>query len=205
MIEKHIDTVIFDFGGVLINIDYQRTIDAFKEFGIVDFEDRYSQAAQSSLFNDFEIGKISPQRFINELLSSLPVGISANRVVKAWNAMILDVPITAVEILRSLQGKYRLFLLSNTNGIHIPKAMSEWEKVSSDSFTDQFERTYYSHEIGMRKPNREIFDFICDENAIVRENALFIDDSIQHVLGAREAGLNALHLTSDVSLASVFS
>ena len=205
MIDKGIDTIIFDFGGVLINIDYQRTIDAFKDFGMLDFEERYSQAAQSTLFNDFETGKISTQRFINELLQNLPAGISANRVVSAWNAMILDVPPAAVELLKSLQGSYRLFLLSNTNEIHIPKAMNEWIKVSQDSFDAQFERVYFSHQIGMRKPNRDIFDFVCSENGIDPNKALFLDDSIQHVLGARAAGLNAIHLTSETPLTSVFS
>lgn len=205
MIEKQIDTIIFDFGGVLINIDYQRTIEAFKEFGMSDFEERYSQAAQSTLFNDFETGKISAQRFINELLPSLPSGISANRVVNAWNAMILNVPIESVELLSSLQGAYRLFLLSNTNEIHIPKAMREWDKVASEPFVEQFERIYYSHEIGMRKPNREIFDFVCTENKIDPSKALFLDDSIQHVLGARAAGLHAIHLTDETPLSSVFS
>ena len=205
MIDKQIDTLIFDFGGVLINIDYQRTIDAFKDFGMLDFEERYSQAAQSTLFNDFETGKISTQRFINELLQNLPAGISANRVVKAWNAMILDVPPASVELLKSLQGRYRLFLLSNTNEIHIPKALNEWSKVSHESFSEQFERVYYSHEIGMRKPNRDAFDFVCSENGIDPSKALFLDDSIQHVLGARAAGLHAIHLTSETPLLSVFS
>lgn len=205
MIDKQIDTIIFDFGGVLINIDYQRTIDAFKDFGMLDFEERYSQAAQSTLFNDFETGKISTQRFVNELLQNLPTGISANRVVKAWNAMILDVPLASVELLKSLQGSYRLFLLSNTNEIHIPRAMAEWSKVSQDSFESQFERVYYSHQIGMRKPNREVFEFVCSENTIDPSKALFLDDSIQHVLGARAAGLHAIHLTSETPLASVFS
>jgi glucose-1-phosphatase len=205
MIDQQIDTLIFDFGGVLINIDYQRTIDAFKDFGMLDFEERYSQAAQSTLFNDFETGKISTQRFINELLQNLPAGISANRVVQAWNAMILDVPTASVDLLKSLQGSYRLFLLSNTNEIHLPKAMNEWSKVSQESFDAQFERAYYSHQIGMRKPNRDIFDFVCTKNAIDPKTALFLDDSIQHVLGARAAGLHAIHLTSDKPLSSVFS
>ncbi len=205
MIDKQIDTIIFDFGGVLINIDYQRTIDAFKEIGMVDFEERFSQAAQSTLFNDFETGKLSTQRFINELLQNLPAGISANSVVKAWNAMILDVPLASVKLLKSLQGSYRLFLLSNTNEIHIPRAMSEWRKVSQESFSEQFERVYYSHEIGMRKPNRDVFDFVCLENHIDPRKALFLDDSIQHVMGARAAGLNAIHLSAETPLISVFS
>lgn len=205
MIKKNIDTIIFDFGGVLINIDYHRTIEAFKELGIEDFEERYSQADQGSLFTDLEVGKISTQGFVNDLLRSLPSGTSPNKVVHAWNAMILDVPKSTVDLLKSLQGKYRLFLLSNTNEIHIPKAMSEWKKTSKDDFYDCFEHVYLSHEMGLRKPNEEIFRRVCVEQNIQPENALFIDDSAQHIIGARKIGLNTFHLTSEIALSSLFS
>lgn len=205
VINENIDTVIFDFGGVLINIDYHKTIEAFKELGITDFEERYSQADQSSLFSDFEIGKISAQRFVNDLLHFLPSGISPNKVVHAWNAMILDVPTSTVDLLASLQGKYRLFLLSNTNEIHIPKALIEWEKSSKVEFYDCFEYVYLSHEMGLRKPDEEIFSRVCREQSIQPENALFIDDSEQHLIGARKIGLNTFHLTPDIELSSLFS
>ena len=205
VIKEHIDTIIFDFGGVLINIDYHRTIDAFKSLGLEDFEERYSQANQSSLFNDFETGKLSTQRFVNELLDFLPAGTSPNQVVQAWNAMILDVPTSAVDVLQSLQGKYRIFLLSNTNEIHIPKALNEWNKVTTVDFYDCFDHVYLSHEVGMRKPNEEIFQFVCREQSIVPENALFIDDSAQHLVGAQKAGLQTYHLTNQASLSELFS
>lgn len=205
MIKENIDTIIFDFGGVLINIDYHKTIEAFKDLGIEDFEERYSQASQSSLFNDLEVGNISAQRFVNELLPLLPAGTSPNQVVRAWNAMILDVPARSVELLKSLQGKYRLFLLSNTNEIHIPKALNEWRKTTDIEFYDCFEHVYLSHEMRMRKPNEEIFQRVCEEQSIRPENAVFIDDSLQHIVGAGKVGLNTVHLTPDMSLYSLFS
>ncbi|MDG1332347.1 MAG: HAD family phosphatase [Crocinitomicaceae bacterium] len=205
MIQENIDTIIFDFGGVLINIDYHKTIDAFKDLGIEDFEESYSQADQTSLFSDLEIGKISAQRFVNDLLHFLPNGTSSNKVVHAWNAMILDVPKSGIDLLQRLKGKYRLFLLSNTNEIHIPKALAEWKKTSEVNFYDCFDHVYLSHEMGMRKPNAEIFERVCQEQNIKPENALFIDDSAQHIKGATKVGLNTVHLTSDVSLVSLFS
>ncbi len=205
MVQENIDTIIFDFGGVLININYHLTIDAFKKLGIEDFEERYSQADQSSLFNDLEVGNISAQRFVNELLHFLPSGTSPNQVVHAWNAMLLDVPKSAVDVLTSLKGKYRLFLLSNTNEIHIPKALVEWKKTTEVDFYNCFDHVFLSHEMGLRKPNKEIFERVCLEQNIQPENALFIDDSPQHLLGAKDVGLNTFHLTSDVELASLFS
>lgn len=205
MMAENIDTIIFDFGGVLINIDYQLTASAFKELGMIDFDDRFSQAQQTTIFNDFETGKISSQRFINGLLDYLPAGTSPNQVVRAWNAMILDVPKASVDLLESLQGNYRIFLLSNTNEIHIPKALNEWKKVSEIDFYSQFENVFLSHEIGLRKPDEEIFHYVCEKATINRNTTLFIDDSIQHILGARKAGLTAYHLSSDMELSSLFS
>lgn len=205
MIQENIDTIIFDFGGVLINIDYHKTINAFRELGIEDFEERYSQADQTSLFNDLEVGKISGQRFVNELLNFLPKGTSPNQVVHAWNAMLLDVPISGIDLLQELKGRYRLFLLSNTNEIHIPRALMEWQKTSDIDFYSCFDHVYLSHEMGMRKPNEEIFERVCHEQNIQAENALFIDDSGQHIEGAKNVGLNTVHLTSDLSLVSLFS
>ena len=205
VIAEHIDTIIFDFGGVLINIDYQRTIAAFQELGIVDFEERYSQAEQKAPFNEFEVGKISSQCFINEMLQYVPAGISANKVVHAWNAMILDVPLAVVELLMSLQGKYRIFVLSNTNEIHLPKALAEWKKTTDIDFYSCFEQVYLSHEIGLRKPDEAIFRYVCEQQSIIPANAVFIDDSIQHIEGARKVGLNTVHLLDQISLSSFFS
>ena len=201
----HIDTVIFDFGGVLINLDYALTIDRFKALGIDDFESLYSQASQSNLFDDLETGKISQQRFINGLLDFLPPGTTPNKVVSAWNAMILDVPESSIDLLLKLRGKYRLFMLSNTNEIHISKAYAEWAKTSSHSPSDLFEKVYLSHTLGMRKPHPSTFQHVCNEQGLTPSKTLFIDDSLQHIEGAKKIGLNTFHLTSQASLEGLFS
>lgn len=200
-----IEAVIFDFGGVLINLSYQKTIDAFVDLGINNFEELYSQANQENLFDDFETGKVSAQFFVNRLLDYLPNSTTPNKVVAAWNAMILDVPQSTVDLLTSLQNKKRLFMLSNTNEIHIPKAFNEWSKVSSKMPEDLFEKVYLSHLINMRKPNKEIFKFVCDENNLDPKKTLFIDDSIQHIEGAQSIGLNTYHLKEMSELNQLFS
>jgi FMN phosphatase YigB (HAD superfamily) len=205
MIKHDVEAIIFDFGGVLLNIDYNRTIEAFRALGISDFDSLYSQANQTRIFDRFEIGEISTQAFINGLLDHLPSGTSPNHVVHAWNAMILDVPESVVSLLESLQGKYRLFLLSNTNAIHIPLAMAKWSEVASADFNSCFEKVHLSYEMGMRKPNVEIFEAVCKEHGLTPSKTLFIDDSIQHIEGARQLGLQTIHLTPDRSLSSVFS
>ncbi len=199
------ENIIFDFGGVIINIDYQATIDAFKKLGISDFDALYSQAAQSDLFDAIETGRISPQQFINGVLNLLPQGTTPNQVVHAWNAMILDIPKERIDYLIELKQTHDIYLLSNTNSIHIDKALREWNATSGVDIHTVFQKVYLSHEMGMRKPNPEIFTRVCSEQELDASNTLFIDDSIQHIHGAREAGLSAYHLLPHESIQSVLS
>ena len=205
MIDEKIRNIIFDFGGVIINIDYKATIEAFKKLGIDNFDELYSQANQSNLFDDIETGKISPQHFINGLLKLLPNGISPNQVVHAWNAMLLDIPKSRIELLQELSAKYHIFLLSNTNSIHIDAALRTWNKISDEPIESVFETVYFSHVIGMRKPNVEIFDYVCEKHELNTKETLFIDDSIQHIEGAKRSGLQTLHLTGGLDIQDVFS
>jgi HAD superfamily hydrolase (TIGR01509 family) len=200
-----IKALIFDLGGVLINLDYGKTAHAFEELGVNDFSDLYSQASQTELFSDFETGKISAQRFINELLIYLPKGTSPNKVVRAWNEMILDVPLKSIKLLENLNKIYPVILLSNTNELHVPVVRKEWAKVTDLPMEHYFQKIYFSHEIGMRKPNQEIFSEVCKRENITPENTLFIDDTLQHIEGAKKSGLMVRHLTDIEMLDQLFS
>jgi putative hydrolase of the HAD superfamily len=199
------DVLIFDLGGVLIRLDYKRTTHAFEQLGIEQFEMLYNQAAQTDVFDRFETGKISSMQFINSLLSYLPEGTTANQVVHAWNAMILDVPKERIQLLNQLRHTHQVFLLSNTNDLHMPLVRREWAKVSSKPMEHFFEKMYLSYTLGMRKPEVNTFLHVCHENGIDPENALFIDDSIQHIEGARKAGLQVHHLLGFDQLDALFS
>ncbi len=202
---ENFDAIIFDLGGVIINLDYERTTKAFVELGLLNFKEVYSQLAQNSLFDDFETGRISAPHFINKLLPLLPKGTSPNQVVAAWNAMILDFPKQKIELLSKLKNKYRVFLLSNTNEIHMVKVKREWKKVSEDPMEEYFETIFLSHEMGMRKPDPQIFSTVCERKGLNPKKTLFIDDSPQHIEGAKSVGLKTIHLTNSEDLYSVFS
>ena len=206
MIKAGIKTIIFDYGGVIINIDYQATIDAFNEIGTMGFEEMYSQASQSNLFNQIETGKISGQYFINQLLDYLPAGTSPNQVVSSWNAMIKDVPLDRIELLLRLKSEgYTIILLSNTNEIHIELANRRWQLAYDQPPKEVFDAVYYSHEVNLRKPNKEIFEFVCEKHQLIPSEILFIDDSIQHIEGAQSIGINAILLQKNQSIHDVFS
>ena len=199
-----IKNIVFDFGGVLIDINYQSTINAFKDLGIVDFEALYSQAEQQDLFNKFETGKISSQYFINQLLDKIGKGFSPNVVVKAWNEMLGAIHqdnILAVEKLKSFG--YKIFLLSNTNDIHIEVAFNRWDKLPLTPPNELFNHIFLSQELGMRKPDDEIFQFVLGEISAKPEEVLFIDDSMQHVKTAQKMGFQT-HLLENIDSLSTF-
>lgn len=189
------DTIIFDLGGVVINLNYHKTTSAFEALGLGNFGEMYSQAAQSGLFDEFEKGKVSSPYFVNKLLDYLPKGTSANQVVQAWNEMILDFPIENLNLLSELKNSHRTFLLSNTNEIHIQKVHQHLQLVSEHkTLNPYFEKVYFSSDIKMRKPDSEIFEFVLQENNLNPTKTLFIDDTEQHILGAQKVGIQTYHL-----------
>jgi putative hydrolase of the HAD superfamily len=197
--------IIFDLGGVLIDLDYQKTIDAFVQLGMNNFETIYSQAAQQKLFSDYETGQISTQYFINQLLPFLKPGTSPNKVVEAWNKMILTVPTQKIALLEKLKTDFPLFLLSNTNELHVPVVRKEWAKVTDKPMESFFNTIYFSHELHQRKPDISIFETVCLRENLEPKTTLFIDDSIQHIEGAASMGLQTYHLKESSDLYQFFS
>lgn len=200
---KHI---LLDLGGVIINLDYSKTTEAFKKLGLENFDALYTQFAQSNLFDDYETGQISTQHFVNKLLSSLPPGTSPYQIVNAWNAMILDIPQQRINLLLNLrnQGK-KLYMLSNTNEIHYQKVKRIWKASLDSQPSDYYDRIFLSHEMGMRKPDVSTFEAVLNELDLSADEVLFIDDSIQHILGAQAVGIKCVHLTPDLEFTQLFS
>ncbi len=189
-----IKNIILDLGGVLLNIDYSLTINKFKSLGIKNFETLYTQAQQNQLFDQFEKGEIGSNAFLNELNKLLP-SLSQSEIVAVWNEMLLDFPAQHFTYLLELKEKYNTVLLSNTNPIHLDHFHQKLKSVYNiDSLSTFFNNTYFSFEMGMRKPDVEIFQKVCSLENFDPKTTLFIDDTIQHVEGAKAAGLNAFHL-----------
>lgn len=192
---KGFTAIIFDLGGVILNIDYHLTKEAFEKLGIEDFDVIYSQAKQTDIFDKLETGKISAQHFINKMLDFLPAGTSPNAVVKAWNAMLLDLPKVRLDLLSSLKQKYTTLLLSNTNEIHVDAFHAIIQQQHGlKNLENFFDTAYYSNELGRRKPDVDTFTHLCEIHQLNPSSTLFIDDSIQHIEGAKKAGLLAYHL-----------
>ncbi len=189
---KDIKNIIFDLGGVIINLDIPKTIAEFNRLSDVPFEEIYTQAQQSEIFNQFDKGLISDFEFFNKLKGELRYQGKDEALLKAWNAMLLDVPAHRLDLLVQLKPLYKTFLLSNTNKTHITAFEAElYQRHGVKDFSDYFEEVFYSCRMSMRKPDAEIFQHVLTKHNLVPEQTIFIDDSIQHVKGAGQCGIRS--------------
>lgn len=193
--------IIFDLGGVILNLDYKLTEKAFIEAGITDFPKRYSQLQQTDLFDRLETGRIGQDEFVAALQALSPMPITEQQVLDAWNALLLDFPLRRLQILQQLRLYHDLFLLSNTNEIH--EACFNDILMRAHGMPNLgvfFDRIYLSHRVGMRKPMPELFERVISENGLQRAHTLFIDDSPQHIAAARACGIQAIHLEPGMTI-----
>ncbi len=192
---QHIKNIIFDLGGVIINLDTNRTIAEFNKLSYMPFEALYTQAAQSSLFDNFDKGLISTEEFFYTIRKEIRYDGPDHELLRAWNAMLLDVPERRLDVLVKMKQNYNTFLLSNTCEPHIAAFEHDlYIEHGVKNFNDYFDEVYYSCRMGMRKPDKEIFEFVLKHNDLKPEDTVFIDDSIQHVKGAGECGISAFLL-----------
>ena len=183
-----IDTIIFDFGDIFINLDKEATPLALKNLGLKEWNSNLD-----ALNLDFEKGKISETEFILGFQNYIP-NASIHQIREAWNAILLDFPLYRLEFLQMLSQKYRLFLLSNTDSIHIERFQHKAGISFYRDFYQCFEKVYFSFELGMRKPDPAIFEFLIKEHNLLPKNTLFVDDNLQNIESAEKLGLQVWHL-----------
>ena len=189
--------IVFDYGGILIDLDYDiavRNLTRLSERS--DASNIYSKSKQLPFFSSYEKGNINCDEFLSKLMSHLDIPAKKKEETKeAWNSMILDLHQERVNFIRELRKSKRLFILSNINQLHEDYVDSYLEKNESvKDFYSLFEKVYFSHHLGFRKPEPEIFEYILNDSQLKKEETFFIDDSPQHVEGARSVGLTAYHL-----------
>jgi glucose-1-phosphatase len=183
--------IIFDLGGVLLNIDYKRTATAFAALEAHQFDQFYSQTTANRLFEDLETGNISEEDFYKTMQNFCRPNTSFEEIKLAWNAILLDFRIESMAYLKKLQPHYNLYLLSNTNHIHhqaFEKLLQQ--QIGDISLTEYFNAAYFSHEIKRRKPYESTYRFILEKLNIKGSETLFIDDSPINIPGAQAAGIH---------------
>lgn len=192
---QNIDNIIFDLGGVILTLDMPRAEQKFTELGVKNYNELFRSGNVSSFFEDYEVGAIDNKTFLNSLrdLSGLP--LTDGQLIDAWNSMLGIFPKERIELLNNLKSKYRLFLFSNTNAIHLDKFRDMYaDTFNGKKFDDHFEKAYYSQILGLRKPNVASYQKIIQEQNLNAERTLFIDDSALNIEGAIAAGLKGVHI-----------
>ena len=197
-----IKNIIFDLGGVILNLDNKRTEEAFGKLGVKDIRQYFGLGHADSFFKDYEVGKITDQQFVDSIRSMTGLSnVPDQAIIDGWNALLLDFPAERIQLLKELGQHYRIFLFSNTNALHLAALRKIYSQTfASGTLDEHFERTYYSHLLGMRKPERESYEYILRENQLEGAETLFVDDAIVNIEGAELAGLKGLYLRPGISL-----
>jgi len=185
--------IIFDFGGVLLNIDYQKTTNAFEKLGGNNFKNLYSASHQTELFDRFEIGEITSEEFLKEIRGLLKINdVSTRKLMKAWTAMLISFPKQNFLLLKELAKTYNLYILSNTNEIHVSAFKKMIEKnCPLFEFKNLFKEIYWSCEIHCRKPDSACFLSVINDNKLNPKETIFIDDSLQNIKAAQKIGITS--------------
>ncbi len=183
-----IDTIIFDFGDIFINLDKQATIDGLEHLGLSSWNEDLDQLNIS-----FEKGQISRDDFLLVIQKQIP-NATIDEILMAWNAVLLDFPLYRLEFLQLLSKKFRLFLLSNTDAIHIDHFEQREGASFYGDFYQCFEKVYFSYEMGMRKPDAEIYTTLINRHELAPKRTLFVDDKKDNTDAAKALGLHVWNL-----------
>ncbi len=191
ILTENITTIIFDFGGVLINLDLDRCIKQFKALGVQNFEENLSNFGQKGFFLQFEKGEIGVPEFCENVRKLAALPLTDQQIIDAWCLFLVDIPDYKIELLLELKKKYRLLLLSNTNPLHIDiSAVNEFARFGL-KVEDVFDKCYYSYEMKMAKPDAEIFEALLTDAGVKPKECLFLDDGQKNIDQATKLGIRS--------------
>jgi HAD superfamily hydrolase (TIGR01509 family) len=192
--EQRIKNILFDLGGVILDIDVHATLKEFYELGFPSELLQYPNNMTSDLFFRYETGKINTLEFRNEIRKLTGLDLSDEALDKAWNAMILRIPSERTQLIEKLMERYELYMLSNTSPLHVPVFEQMYLEKAGKPMKDFFKKIYYSHEIGWHKPDKEAWEYVIKDAGIVPEETLFLDDNIHNIIASKELGFQAIHI-----------
>ena len=191
-----VKNIVFDLGGVILNINFQNTYDSFAKLAQRDTADIFKRFEELQVFQKFEAGAYGNEEFRNLMRSEINPQLHDVEIDKAWNAMLLDIPLERIQLIQSLKEKYNVFLLSNTNDIHIHHINQILKATCGiDDLRRLFHKAFYSYEIKLAKPGRPVYDYVINDQNLKAEETLFLDDNVDNIAGANNAGWQTIHVT----------
>ena len=202
--DKKIRNIVFDLGGVLVDLDFKAAINGLQKAGFANVKEQLQAFDREGIFQKFELGEMSADEFRSAIRENSTVELTDEEGDNLWNAMLLEVPREKLELILHLRGKYMVYLLSNTNSIH-------WDYVCKNAFNyrgfrvnDYFEETFLSYEMHLAKPDKAIFEKVLEEANLLPEETLFIDDSEANCKAASELGIHTHHYHIGEDLKELF-
>lgn len=187
--------LIFDLGNVLYDIDFNKMNAAFESIGIVDIDKHFTLNKSHQLFLDIEMGFINESTFCEGVRSLVNLQLTNEQIIDAWNALLVGFRKNSIQWIQDNKNRFNTFLYSNTNQIHCNHFLPQFEKeVANYPFESLFKKPYYSHKMGMRKPDPASFIYLLEKEGLVANETLFIDDNEPNIIAAASVGLKVLHL-----------
>ncbi|MFK7900004.1 MAG: HAD family hydrolase [Cyclobacteriaceae bacterium] len=200
-----IKNIVFDLGNVVIDIDFEITFQAFADILQEPYEKTALFLRKSNINHRFETGQITEEELITEIQAYASVPVTGQQVVDAWNALLLEMPNERIQRIQGLEKKYKTLVLSNTNSTHINEVNKRLkDNTGISDLTELFTDTvYYSHDIGLAKPDIAIYQHILNDSNLVANETLFIDDKEENILGAQKLGIQTIHLVKPTTILDV--
>lgn len=206
MAAPSVKNLIFDLGGVILDLSVQDTLEAFSRLSGIPGEEVKRIFTGSPEFEDYEKGLLTDQQFREFVRQAYSIRAGDDQIDSSWNAMLLGIPLPKLQLLDKLRQSYNVFLLSNTNGIHLSYINEKILKplTGKNSLDEWFHRAYYSHRMLKRKPDAEIFEQVLNENNLQPRETLFLDDNPANIAGAEKLGIRTVYVTTANQVFEVF-
>lgn len=204
--QSSISSIIFDFGGVILDIDPQQTLLALKSLGVENTDIFQSKEFQKQVMEKFERGILIPEIFRDKIRDFVGIPLQDQDIDDAWNALLLDIPHERIKVLEEVKSHYPIFLLSNSNEIHYDVYVRDLQlRFGYREFDQLFTKSYFSFDLHLSKPDPEIFEFVLYQHRLKPAETLFIDDTLTHIEAARSLGLKTIHLQKPLRVRDLFT
>ncbi|KAF0131182.1 MAG: putative hydrolase of the HAD superfamily [Bacteroidetes bacterium] len=200
-----VSTIIFDFGGVILDIDPILTLNELKNLGVEDLDIFKSPYFQHDIMGKFERGILTPEVFRDKVREFIGINLCDQDIDDAWNALILDIPKERIKVLEDVKKNYPIFLLSNSNEIHYDIYLRDLQlRFGYREFDQLFTKAYFSFDLHISKPNPEIFEFVLNQHKLIPGQTLFIDDTAEHLVAASQLGMQTYQLKNPERVRDLF-
>lgn len=182
-------------GGVVIDIDFDLTFNAFAQLANKSIEETKQIMADLNIWDQYERGALTDQEFVHTIRKALTLPQTDKEIIVAWNALLLELPKRRIDLVKEINKKYDTYVLSNTSNLHIDGVNKILEQSTGyKDLKDVFGKIYYSYEINRRKPDLDIYEFVLNDAGLKAEETLFLDDNLDNILAAQQVGIQTIHV-----------